>query len=678
MQPWVTDAQFATQIDKEYIFANKKNDSFLSSQNQFLIVASKGMGKTLLMRLKRNMIEKSEPSYLLIPQNETSDYVSLPASLSHDFIKSMEDSSFWEDLWKISISISALLNFPHKITQAEKTSIKNELARVNLPVQLREDLLSAFEGIFRRKRFPSGVLDILLQEGKKSLEYVRSTALQVIHDLFNSHITSGCCIFIDSFDQALNKLFPGNLVIWCAAQNGLLKAAWELSRHNRHVKVFTTIRQEAYASFDSSERSNIRGSVLLIEYTTEDLRKIFLNAIKQYESLDTIDDFVGFKKIFNGYLKTYEDIFDYICRHTISVPRWLMTIGDEISNSRRERGIIRDRQKVKKQQRIVANIVNRVSADDLAYDYLRSEMRLFFHNDDPDNFIENLISKINSSVLSLPNITRISDRFIAEHSWAGTHHPFCLLYNLGLLGYVDRNASSTDRQQIFKKPYEFDWNYENILPLNPHTYYLIHPSLHHLIQKKNYRFNFNKVGIGDGLLWGEKEEARVEREKIRIFISYSHDDADRVVKISECIEDHLNNKAIIHDIWLDIWKMKSGKWVQDQIFDGLHESDFLIFIVSQNSLGSEAVALEWKTKFSKKLKSGEDTIFPFIIDNTPFDQLPKFLEAIYCYKYDNNQEKITNLIDDILFWKAEQTAVEDRRKNPRAASPMEGQGPTSS
>ncbi len=47
MANWNTDAQFAEKIDEGYLFANQKIKDFLRprSYSQFIIIASKGMGK---------------------------------------------------------------------------------------------------------------------------------------------------------------------------------------------------------------------------------------------------------------------------------------------------------------------------------------------------------------------------------------------------------------------------------------------------------------------------------------------------------------------------------------------------------------------------------------------------------------------------------------------------------
>ncbi|MCX8490291.1 MAG: toll/interleukin-1 receptor domain-containing protein [Cyclobacteriaceae bacterium] len=655
MNTWNTDAQLADSIDEKFLATNPQIDQFFSSgvHGKFLLVAAKGMGKTLLLRHKRKQIEQAHKDYFLIPRNNTADYVNPPRSPSKGMTELMKTKAFWQDVWTLSIAISVLLNFPHNLSESERESVLGEVDRAELPVELAKELSNVFSKKHVIQRPPSEVLDIFLQCSVKTIERVRSHAVTIVTALVNRHIDSGCAVFIDSFDQAISTVFPDNLDVWCGGQGGLLKAAWELSRHSRHLKIYTTIRQEAFAYFNDAEINNIKGSMLLIEYSKDNLRAIFTKAILHYEDVNSIEEFVGLKQIYNGYLKIREPIFDYIYRHTIGVPRWLMVIGEKISTARQERGVIADSGMNRRHQKLIAEIINEESSSQAAI-YLEAEMAPFFRGDTPGNYIEGILGKVGSTVLSLANLVRISERFLAT-GWTGTKHPFCLLYNFGLLGYVAKNPSGYGHRQKFKKPYEFDWNYDRVLPRDPKTYYLIHPSLHHIIQTKNYSFKFNHVRIGDGLPWGKKEVTRIAAEKIRVFISYAHSNSDIADGVADVIEEYLSEKSVLHDIWFDKWKMKSGKWFHDQMYDGLSKSDYLILMVSKESLGSNAVAVEWKTKFADKLSNGEDTVIPFIIDDTPFSELPQYLENIHCYRYEGSRDKIVRLVDDILFWKKEET-----------------------
>lgn len=650
MPDWNTDAQFADVIDQRFLGTNRQIDSFLDggTAGKFLVIASKGMGKTLLLRHKRKRLEEDHKDYFLIPRNGTADYVRLPNSPTKGLLALMETHRFWQDVWTIAIASSALLNFPHRLTDAEQLSALGELKRADLPQEIENELTSALTGGHRMLRSPSAILDIILQSDTKVVARARANGLQVITDLFNQYISSGCAVFIDSFDQAINTAFPDNLEIWCNGQTGLLKAAWELSRHNRHAKIFVTVRQEAYSYFRDPEKNNIKGSALLIEYSDGDLRTIFEKAIAHYEKLASVEEFLGVEQIYNGYLHMKEDSFGYICRHTIGVPRWLMVIGEAISNARQGRGLLTDKDKIKKQQKIISVLVNQKSAE-LSRDYLLDEMAAFYKGDTPERFIEGCLARIGSTVLSIAALKRNTEKLM-ESGWRGTTHPFCLLYNLGLLGHVARSADGTRNHQKFQKPYQFDWNYDQILPKKTSKHYLLHPALHNLVQVQNASFRFNKVRIGDGLTWTKKHEDQLRVETVRIFISYAHVDSATVSTIASVMEEHLNAKSVLHDIWFDKWKMRAGKWVQDQMDAGLTESDYLVLIVSKASLASSAVAVEWKTKFGEKISSNADRIFPFLLDDVSFSELPRFVSNIFAYRHEGRRENVIRLVEDILYW----------------------------
>jgi hypothetical protein len=126
-----------------------------------------------------------------------------------------------------------------------------------------------------------------------------------------------------------------------------------------------------------------------------------------------------------------------------------------------------------------------------------------------------------------------------------------------------------------------------------------------------------------------------------------------VEKIVLEIENRLNDKAITHEIWFDKWSMRAGAWVQDQISDGLGNSQFLILMVSANSLASGAVAAEWKVKFADKFRANDDSVFPLYLQGTEPRQAPEFLREIFGYSYRGEQDlpNVIRLADDILFWR---------------------------
>ena len=646
---WFTDGEFADDNYQDLIFKNRLIENFLSGNHQFIIVASKGMGKTLLMRLKRDRVHATNPSIVLIPQHgQQSDYVELSGSYERGILDLMGTYAFWESIWTIAIEISILLNFPHKLTWDQKLAVQQELERIgnDLPGDIKTALGAALSGGYRAYSPPSSILSRLLQSGRSRFERLRMSASQVLHDLMR-HVTSGCFVFIDSFDQAIEHFGRHTNLItldsWAAAQRGLLRAAWEISRHNHHVKVFVTIRQEAYASFDDQESINIQGSVLLLNYSKEDLRALLNKSISHFENLATLEEFIGVNTVVNERLNRKEDPFDYIHRHLIDVPRWFAILGSRLSTARRMEQFEASPERVRE-------LVNTVSAD-LAEEYICNTMQLFFQDRgvNPVDLVQELFSRTRTTVLSYANVDYLAKLFIGACGWK---HPFSLLYNLGLLGFVQRSAAGPKRLQHFKRPYQFDWSTKNILPEDPDGVYLLHPALHGLMRQKNISCEYSSVLVGDGISWGKREDDIVRRETIKVFVSYAHADDAQVEEVVQAMKLEFEEKVALFEIWLDKWKMRTGKAVHNQLEEALNECDFMVLAVSENSVKSKFVELEWKKKFFDPFydnSRNHDRVLPVYLSPMP-SKVPDFLKPIAAVFYEGAKDlpNIRRLVDQIL------------------------------
>jgi hypothetical protein len=645
---WAVDGQFADENYQDLIFINSPIEKFLSSHTQFIVVASKGMGKTLLMRLKRDKVQAERPGIVVIPHDSPSDYVNLTGTYEKGILSLMGTQSFWEDVWKVAIQTSILLNFPHKMTLEQQGVTVRELSRLDLPGDLLQSLMAAFKGEFHVHRTPSSVLSILLGASTSKLERLRRGAPQILDDLSIRYVNSACFVFIDSFDQAIENFLPGDLEAWAAAQVGLLRAAWHISRHNRHIKVYVTIRQEAYASFGGTERNNSKGSVLLLKYSKDDLRSLFRKAINHYEGMATEEEFVGLSSIYNEYVRQTEGVFDYIHRHLINVPRWFTILGGRLSELPKKKEVS-NKKDYEMRLESVRKVVNDVSAE-LARDYACSEMKLFFRDVDPVEMTRELFSRVNSTVLSFSSVDYLSKLLTEKYNWK---HPFSLLYNLGLLGLVQPKPGSTTRYQVFKKPYEFDWGFNNILPEDKRTPYLLHPALHFLITTMNPNCRFSAVLLGDGVPWTSKNDQVIRKETIKLFVSYAHSDQALVKSIITTMESYLNEIGHRYYIWFDEESMEAGQQVHDQIMKGLEEADFLVLMASPNSMKSKFVKIEWKQKmfehFYNKNKN-PNSVLPVFLSGLSPNEAPDHLRSIFGFSYNGPDDapKIERLVEQIL------------------------------
>ncbi len=73
-----------------------------------------------------------------------------------------------------------------------------------------------------------------------------------------------------------------------------------------------------------------------------------------------------------------------------------------------------------------------------------------------------------------------------------------------------------------------------------------------------------------------------------IFVSYSRRE---VGFIDDLV---LNLEQAGHEVWLDYRNLVPGKPWQDQIYQGIHDADVILLVVSKASLASQNVEVEWK------------------------------------------------------------------------------------
>lgn len=93
----------------------------------------------------------------------------------------------------------------------------------------------------------------------------------------------------------------------------------------------------------------------------------------------------------------------------------------------------------------------------------------------------------------------------------------------------------------------------------------------------------------------------------KIFISHSSKDKEFVRKLSADLAN------LGHDPWLDEWEIKVGECIVSKIEHGIKESDYVIIVLTENSVNSGWVEREWKTKYWDEINQGKTLILPIIM-----------------------------------------------------------------
>ncbi|HXJ81840.1 MAG TPA: hypothetical protein VMS64_24550 [Candidatus Methylomirabilis sp.] len=501
MRAWTVDAddiRVVEDFDESLLCRTPEIDSFLTPDrdDKFIVIATKGFGKTLLLKAKRILYQRGARAECL----PTGALLDKPIG---DKIFSRETLAFfaasplpWSKLWLTAIAVAAL----KRVGAVDGLEVGARLASLIGDQRLH----SVIDHFVRLLDFtPSD-----LQRCATDTDGHLVPRLRVIQ--------SPLAIFIDGVDEYFNKHVEGLELspsvtgelspnVWHFAQLGLVEVAYQLRRINHHLKVFAAVRKEAYARLPqrTAMSQQYRGSAVDIVYSPQTLREIFVNNIRLLKvdrmarperfRDEPLEAFLGRARVTHTYTREDEDAFDYVCRHTLLRPRDLMTIGERLGALRAEER--RDEQRLKE-------VVN-LAATEIAHEYL-AEIAPHIG----DLGMETMLRRLPGHILSRDEVERI---FGAHTTETGDEkHVFCALYRAGLLGYVHHDRVRGESVQRFLRPGEATLEPDGVLP--PATHYLVHPVLSDVIGRVNpaYLQRIDRMNIvGYGRPWREPES--VER-----------------------------------------------------------------------------------------------------------------------------------------------------------------------
>jgi hypothetical protein len=491
---WITSAADIKMdnIDIQ-LYKNDSVDDFLN--NKSFIIAEKGIGKTLLLKKKKyDFLQKNNGIFIPF----TSD-LDLPAdfnNLSKNQISFLERKEYTKSLWSLAIQLSAIKNY----------YINND---VEMLKSYKARLPEAFNDILEAKiefSTPSEIFHNIIKDIPQTLQHIKNN-LFIIDSLYNQ-IHFSIYIFIDRLDQAMIDNCTKEM--WMEMQIGLLEAAWNLNEHNHHIKIFCSIRKEAYIENLSEIKGNLSGEVCFLNYREDELHDLVNKLSKYYEDRNTIEDIVGIGKegkFIHLITNNEETVFKYMLRHTVSKPRDLIRIASTLKKKINPKAENED--KIKE----LRDAVNE-AAEKLAEEIF-NEKRRFLGCLQDSNERDKFFSLIPKNILDQNTVDKICNEFnckipkecskekcLRKKEESGCKHPFCELYNIGLLGYVKTEESI----QIFKDP-----DSDNVNHLTgSYSYYIIHPSLYDIIKrlrlnsgKKNYTLT-PAITTGNGYKWEKK------------------------------------------------------------------------------------------------------------------------------------------------------------------------------
>lgn len=129
----------------------------------------------------------------------------------------------------------------------------------------------------------------------------------------------------------------------------------------------------------------------------------------------------------------------------------------------------------------------------------------------------------------------------------------------------------------------------------------------------------------------------------KIFIS--HSSIDKGFAKLLCMD--LEAKG--HVPWLDEWDIQIGESIPEKVYQGLKDADFIIVILSKNSVVSKWVEREWQTKYWSEIEKGKIQVLPLLLQDCEIPELLKTKKyADFRFDFNNGLRSLLSAIEHFL------------------------------
>ncbi len=478
---WTSEANsfHITDETENDLLKNNIINSYLDSDSKFFLVGAKGLGKTLLLRCKSHRYRKRNPdSHFNGSTSELTENLELPTTtFSMKDLEKFHDVNLWEIIWQLAIWTV--------IFKMRKFPLNNELSKI----------------IGDNNTFTT--ILVCLLNNRSKINAFKEFNLEFINR--RSEIQNGVALFIDDIDQSIenilldSKLSRSNEIytkVWINAQIGIMKAIFSIYRKNHHVKIFATIRSEAWMYFDDNGRENIEEHVVELEYTKSEIKEIFENNIKMMDPADYVKSnerdyitrFTGLSYIAHGIIKNpqnnnkqvEESVFNYFYRHTFGRPREIVLIGKAIHSlvTKKEYKDLLNAEIEQAVQNIKGKV--REKSNELYKNYSREMIPSFDENE-----FKYFANNVNGNLIKYENINEELLKIVEK---------YC---KCGFVGYTITRDIKGNLYQKFEPPAKYNYINNYDLPKKV-DYFFIHPCLDttmlQIIPFDQYYNRFNIIG----------------------------------------------------------------------------------------------------------------------------------------------------------------------------------------
>ena len=660
----------------DIVFKNGSVRRFLDASLSSCVSSAKGFGKTFLLKIKRLELHRRGETNC-IPQGRMLDIVP-GVRFGKSLLKILKDYNNWTELWKLSISLSVVKN-ECRLDSKHRDMVFTEIRDF-------DDVIRIINS--ETCNTPCEILSNILSLDNKQIGQLLAKVPNIV--LLLNNVNRHYSIFIDSIDERFKECIfddsesmvahgSTDRKVWYYAQYSLLEVMMFMKKLIFPIDVFCSIRREVVQiadTFPMDLQGQIRGLVTEICYTYEDLNQMFdiyvansdESSLVRHEqrNRDSALAFWGYKTIQNTYTNMDEQCFHYIYRHTLQRPRDIMLICSSLIEDKT------CRTDISKFKTMVNN-----EAKTIVKDYLKSIdpfMATFNHNE-----IEGFFTLLNSNILTSSDMKDICSSYNKERCnrdncvACDAEHPFCKLYNVGLLGHIKEDLTNGKMVQSFLPP---GHNVQSVKhAIMPSALYFLHPSTNDLIcelrQLKNLPYALCKSFIiGDVRPIEEQDIAdavnEIRRSKTIFFSSTHYANEDLRPSVIKCLKNmgFVEEKILVYEN--PKFDDGSGLHSHDVCINKVQQCDTFILVINERFGGkyagnqyrekfatlfeNKAVSISWAEYW--KARKTHKRILVFIKENVEYDMNTYKINTqagidIKLDKKYNNPERLLAFIDFI-------------------------------
>ena len=130
----------------------------------------------------------------------------------------------------------------------------------------------------------------------------------------------------------------------------------------------------------------------------------------------------------------------------------------------------------------------------------------------------------------------------------------------------------------------------------------------------------------------------------KIFISHSSKDKQFAIWLGTDL------KASGHTPWFDEWDICVGESIPEKVSHGLSSADFVVVVLSQNSIKSKWVEREWHAKYWSEIEKNQTIVLPILIEDCDIPELLKTKKyADFRSNYNDGLEDVLFAVDRLLY-----------------------------